>query len=295
MTDPHAPSPAPRPATPPPAWAPPPGWAVLTPPPPPRPRALPDVPPAGVRWGLPDAAIVIGIFPVTIGLSFLYLVLRLPAAEGPFTFISGLGSYLLVAAAVIVISRRRGLGRLARDFGLAFRPIDLAIGLGIAVLAKIVQVFVAGFVIAGTGHAPTRSNVSFGHDPTWIIINGFLVGSLVAPVVEELVFRGLLLRAIRNAFLRGRRRAPHPQPAPAEVRSRATALAIVLSAAIFSAGHLYETVGDLSLFLSIAFSLFAVGVLHAWVTVVTGRLGAAIVSHVLFNAFGVAIALALVR
>lgn len=289
MTEPQPPSSSP------PSASPPPGWAVVAPPPPPRPRALPDAPPPGIRWGLPDAAIVIGIFLVTIGLSFLYLVLHLPAAQGPFTLVDALASYLLVAVAVIVISRRRGLGRLARDFGLAFRPIDLAIGLGIAALAKVVQVVVALFVIAGTGHAPTRSNVSFGHDPTWIIINGFLVGSIVAPVVEELVFRGLLLRAIRNAFLRGRRRAPHPQPAAAKVRSRATALAIVLSAAIFSAGHLYETVGDLSLFLSIAFSLFAVGVLHAWVTVATGRLGAAIVSHVLFNTFGIAIALALVH
>jgi membrane protease YdiL (CAAX protease family) len=294
VTEPQPPS-TPRRASPPPAWAPPPGWAVVAPPPPPRPRALPDAPPAGVRWGVPDAAIVIAIFPVTIGLSLLYLVLRLPASSGLFSFVGALASYLLIAAAVIVVSHRRGLGRLSRDFGLSFRPIDLAIGLGIAALAKVVQIVVAIFVVAATGHAPTRSNVSFGHDPMWIIINGFLIGSLLAPVVEELVFRGLLLRAIRNAFLRGRRKAPHPQPADVAVRSRATALAIVLSAAVFSAGHLYETVGDLSLFLSLAFSLFAVGVLHAWVTVVTGRLGAAIVSHVLFNAFGVAIALALTR
>lgn len=307
MTDPQLPPDAP-PMPPPGAWGPPPAgrpplpppvapWvgAVASAPTAPRPRALPDEPPAGVRWGLPDAAVVLAVFAVTIGLSLLYLVVHLPASQGPFDLISATISYGLVAAAVVLISRRRGLRSLAEDFGLRIRPIDLALGLGVAVAGKIVQVMVGLSVFAATGHTPTRSNVSFGHDPFWIAVNGFLIGSLVAPVVEELVFRGVLLRAIRNAILRGRRRAPHPQPAEPRIRSRASVLAIVISAAIFSAGHLYETVGDLSLFLTILFSLFAVGVLHAVVTVLTGRLGAAIVAHVLFNASGVALALALAR
>ena len=192
-----------------PTFPPPPHYAVVPPPPyasplyAPPPRRPPVEVPAGVRWGLPDAAVVLGLFVVALGLGLLYLVLRLPATFNVFQLVFAVVAYGALFAAVVVISRRRGLRSLAADFGLAFRPIDLAIGLGVAVLAKIFLVVSGLIAIAITGSIPRSGNVSFGHDPLWIVINGFLVASLVAPFVEELVFRGLLLRAVRYAVLRG--------------------------------------------------------------------------------------------
>lgn len=243
----------------------------------------PVVPPAGVRWGLPDAAVVLGLIVVSLGLGMLYLFLRLPATFNVFELVFALASYGVLFAALVVISRRRGLRRLAADFGFTFRPIDLAIGLGIAVLAKIFTAISGVIAFAITGSHPRSGNVDFGHDPLWIVINGFLVASLVAPVVEELVFRGLVLRAIRYAVLRGPRRNPRPQPAPEAVRRRAIVVSLLVSAVLFSAFHVHETFTDPPLLIGLGLSIFGVGMLHGWVAIATGRLGPSIVSHVLFN------------
>lgn len=275
-----------------PTFAPPPNYAAV-PSAPYAPRAArpPVEVPAGVRWGLPDAAIVLGVFVVALVLGVVYLLLRLPATFNVFELVFALVTYGAVFASVLVISRRRGLRSLAADFGLAFRPVDLAIGLGIAVLGKIFVVLSAGVAFAITGSLPHSSNVSFGHDPLWIVINGFLVGSLVAPFVEELVFRGLLLRAVRYAVLRGPRSGPRPQPAPVAVRRWAIAIALLVSAGLFSAFHVHETFTDPPLLIGLGLGFVGVGLLHGWVTIATGRLGPAIVSHVIFNGSAVLVVL----
>jgi len=258
----------------------PPGFAPAYTPLPARP---PVEPPPGVRWGLPDAAVVLGLAVVALVLGVVYLLLRLPATFNVFELVFAVATYGTLLAVIVVISRRRGLRSLAADFGVAFRPIDLAIGLGVAVLGKIFVAISGLIAVAITGSIPRSGNVSFGHDPLWIVINGFLVASLLAPVVEELMFRGLLLRAVRYAVLRGLRRRPRPQPAPEGVRQRAVVISLLVSAVLFSAFHVHETFTDPPLLISLGLGFVGVGLLHGWVTIATGRLGAAIVSHVLFN------------
>ena len=271
------------------------------PPPPtglPAPGAAPTnatiVAPVGVRWGLPDAALLLALVPATLGLQLLYRMSGLPIAQ-PAPFIVSLGSYLVLLAAIVVISRRRGPGSLARDFGLRFRPVDLAIGLGIAIAGRVLGLIYAVAVTLVLGAPPRHSNVDFGSDPLWIVIDGVLVGSLLAPVVEELMMRGVLLRAIRNRIVRGPRSAPHPQPAGPGVQRRAIVASVLISSAVFMVLHLHEALDDLSLFVALALTTFTVGMLHAVITVVTGRLGPAIVSHVLINGSAVAIILATLK
>lgn len=243
----------------------------------------PVVPPPGVRWGLPDAAIVLGLIVAALGLGVLYLVLRLPASFNVYELVFAVVSYGALFAALVIISRRRGLRSLAADFGLAFRPIDLAIGLGVAVIGKI-WLFISALIAFAITGTPARSgNVDFGTDPIWIAINGLVVGSLVAPIVEELVFRGLVLRAVRYAVLRGPRRSPRPQPAPQAVQRRAVAVSLLVSALLFSAFHVHETFADPTLLIALGLAIFGQGLLHGWVAIATRRLGASIVSHVLFN------------
>lgn len=244
-----------------------------------------------MRWGLPDAAAVLALLVVSLALGALYLILRLPATFSVFELVFALVSYGALFAAVVLISRRRGLRRLAADLGLAFRPVDLAIGLGIAVLGKIWLLISALIAVAITGALPRSGNVDFGTDPLWITINGLLVGSLIAPFVEELVFRGLVLRAVRYAVLRGPRRNPRPQPAPEAVRRRAVAISLLISAVLFSAFHVHETFTDPSLLIGLGLSIFGLGLLHGWVTIATGRLGSSIVSHMLFNGSAVVVVL----
>lgn len=271
-----------------PTFAPPANFVILPPPRfapvyAPRPARPPVEPPPGVRWGLPDAAVVLGLAVVALALGVVYLLLRLPTTFHVFELVFAVATYGAILGVIVVISLRRGLRSLAADFGLAFRPIDLAIGLGIAVLGKIFVLVSAGIAFAITGSLPRSGNVSFGHDPLWIVINGFLVASLLAPFVEELMFRGVLLRAVRYAVLRGPRSRPRPQPAPAAVRRRAVAISLLVSAVLFSAFHVHETFTDPPLLIGLGLGFVGVGLLHGWVTIATGRLGAAIVSHVLFN------------
>ena len=249
----------------------------------PKPRRPPEQPPVGVRWGLPDAAVVLGLFAVVVLLGYGYLLLRLPAKQGPFELVFGVIAYGLLVAALVVISRRRGLKSLRADFGLWFRPVDLAIGLGIGILVRILSVIEGLIVVAIAGKGPTRGNVDFGTDPLWIILNGFVIAALVAPVVEELVFRGLVLRAVRWAVLRGRRSSPRAQPASAPIRNGAAVLAVAVSALLFAAAHLYESIGDPILLIVLGLFTVTAGVLHGLITIATGRLGPAIIAHVVVN------------
>ena len=243
------------------------------------------VPP--VRWGVLAAVIVFLLTPVYLLLVFGYSALRLPGDPLVLSFGLGLLFYGVLVAALIVISRGYGLRSLRADFGFAFRPVDIPIGIGIAILGKMLTlVFTLAVFVIG-GELPKSGNLDLGDDPLTIVLLGLVLGTLVAPLVEELVFRGLILRAVRYRVLRGRRAHPYPQPAPQNVQLRAVMLAILISSAAFAVLHLYQAPGDPALFAVLALGTFTVGLLHGVITVVTGRLGAAIVSHVVFNGSGV--------
>ena len=83
---------------------------------------------------------------------------------------------------------------------------------------------------------------------------------VLAPVTEELIFRGVLLRAILH---RGR------------------VLAMVVSAAVFSAIHVLGlgTEQILASAVVVLPPIFILGVLLAWITIRSGRLGPAIFIH----------------
>jgi membrane protease YdiL (CAAX protease family) len=87
---------------------------------------------------------------------------------------------------------------------------------------------------------------------------------VVAPITEELTFRGVLLKVFEK---RGRR------------------VTIVLTSLVFAAFHMLGLPGDQFLrAAAIVFpTIFIVGVVLAWVTLRTGRLGPAIFIHSGFN------------
>ena len=240
------------------------------------------VPPAAVRWGLPDAAAVLALFPVVLGLGFGYLALFPVSTAEPFTFLHALFSYLLLGGAIVFVSMRRGQRSLRADFGLALRWYDIPIGIGLAVFCKMAALVYGIIATLVTGELPKTPNVSIDHTPIGILLTGLLVGTLLAPLVEELLFRGLILRSTRYAILRGRRRA-RPQPAPRGIQARAAVVAVLVNSAIFAAVHLWQAPNDPALFISLALTTMTLGVVNSVIVVVTGRLGAAIVSHVAFN------------
>ncbi len=101
-------------------------------------------------------------------------------------------------------------------------------------------------------------------DSAAILAGVILVTVVVAPAVEELIFRGVLLRALEH-------------------RSRATV--IILTSLVFAAFHLAGL--DPDTFLESAAvvlpQLFIVGAILAWLTLREKRLGPAIMLHSGFN------------
>ena len=161
----------------------------------------------------------------------------------------------------------KGVGSVVRDYGLALRPwpdIPLGIVAGVAsqyLLVPVVEAPLLPFVhhlYTRLGHpAQSLTGVAFG---TGLVVLAVLV-CVGSPVVEELFFRGLLLRSLLGTFDQiGPRLGP--------------ALSIVVTALVFALVH-FEALQ----FLGLAGFGVVLGVL-AWRT---GRLGPSIVAHMTFN------------
>ncbi len=181
-----------------------------------------------------------------------------------------LGSVVLASN---VASRRRSAlaARLVRDYGLRLRPwpdipLGLAAGLGAQfVLVPLLELPLAPFVphLFHRLGDPARQLTTAVKGPGLVVL-GLLV-CLGSPLVEELFFRGLLLRSI-GGRLAGPARVPRGLVGP---------LAVLVTSVVFGLVH-FEA---LQLIWLVGFGA-VVGTL-AWRT---GRLGPGIVAHVTFNA-----------
>lgn len=215
----------------------------------------------GQRWRLTVAtvgfavtAILVVVFPAGI---------RLPTPVAP------LGGYLVVWLPLLVSILVIRLDRSRRDTGpVAVRwrlhPIDLlwgaAIGLLLRIVVSVLEIAVYGALPATAGGAvPLGSAAQIA---TFVI--GFLAVTVVAPAVEEGFFRGTLLPALIGS-LGGRRWTP-----------------VVISAIAFAGLHLL-TVSSAPQALVVGLGTFLVGLCTAAVAVLTGRLGPALIAHIVFN------------
>lgn len=242
------------------------------------------LPSSRVRWGWRDVFVGLAAFILSILLSMVVLAL-VPIdlddvdAVGIFSLGSAVLGYAAITSAVVIASRRRGLGTLAADFGLRFRPVDVPIGLAIGIGAQLVGYALTVAAVTATNHTPESGNLALSPSPLWIVLNGFLVAVVIAPFVEELFFRGLVLRAAHNRVLRR----------GGTVR-RAVVTATWASALSFAALHLYQS-PDVTLLIILGGTTLFIGLVNSRVTLSTGRLGAAIIAHAFFNGSSVVLTL----
>lgn len=218
-----------------------------------------------VGWGLPDAALVYvaGLVGATIALVAAAAVTD-AGADGEVTagvlVVGFAGQLAAQVAALAWVSRRKGRGSFAADFGLALDPRDwwavpsgvgLQIGLGVLLL-PIVE-------LAGREE---QSVVEDLQDASGLAVVGLAVfAAVLAPVVEELVFRGLLLRAL--------------------LRRMDVTGAVVVSSLAFALVHV---IGDPSVgSLAVVPGLLGVGMVAAVLAVRSGSLSQPILLHVGFN------------
>lgn len=209
-------------------------------------------------WGMGDAAVgfVAAIVLSNVGLG-LWLVLTGAGEIGLGALAAGqVGLWAGFLGAPLWASRRKGSGSLAADFGLSLRGSDawgLAIGaacqlLAVPALYFVIQQFTGELDIDG----PARALAGRAHGPAFLVLAALVV--FVAPVVEELFYRGLMLRSAERRY--------------------GTTAAVIGSSAVFGASH----------FQLVQFpALFGFGVVLAVLAVRTGRLGASIATHAAFN------------
>jgi membrane protease YdiL (CAAX protease family) len=175
------------------------------------------------------------------------------------------GLWVALVAAAVLASRRHGTGSLARDLGLRIgRWWDLVVGaaVGLGCQYGLIPLLYLPFERADPTLAqriaqPAQTDTGSAHTVGALIV--LLVFLAVgAPLVEELFFRGLLLRGLAGRL-----------PAP---------VAVVVTGLLFALAH-FEAVQ----FAGLALFGVVLGVL-AWRS---GRLGPSVAAHAAFNAAAV--------
>ena len=174
--------------------------------------------------------------------------------------------------------RRHGTGSLVVDLGLTFRWADLWIGV-LAGLGLRIGVVIIGVIAASITHYQGGASSNLPVEltaGTGMLVTTAVAVTLIAPVVEELFFRGLLLRSALESL---NRRAYRPRLSKPTTRIH---IAVLISAGLFAVIHLSEA--DDAFSASVLFlSLMLVGWVNARLTLWSNRLGPAIVSHAVFN------------
>jgi membrane protease YdiL (CAAX protease family) len=241
-------------------------YGPVTSPGPATPQRLsaPMVPIEAGLWGL----VAITVLMVGLGLVASVVATHLPVIPAVILVTAAL--YGPMAWYCLYASRRWATGHLDVDYGLRFRPVDLAIGVAAAVGA--VQVERILFAIIDALGVPVTSNTSaLDHtSDRALYVTLAAVAVVAAPVVEELFFRGLLLSALRSRL--------------------SVPMAITVQAVLFGAYHAAPVYGWGNVGLVII--LAGVGATFGVTAQLTRRLGPGMVAHALLNAVVFAVLLA---
>ncbi|MFZ9863212.1 MAG: CPBP family intramembrane glutamic endopeptidase [Ilumatobacteraceae bacterium] len=179
------------------------------------------------------------------------------------TALAALTLWFAFIVATVIVSRRFGSGRFADDLRLSFRPIDM-IGLPLGVVSQLALVPALYWPLRqlwpetfATDRLSERAQELWDRaEGRWVIVL-MLIVAVGAPLVEEIVYRGLIQQALQSRLN--------------------DVVAVVVAAAFFAFVHLQ----------AIEFpGLFLFGLVLGTCFMRTGRLGMGILAHVGFNAVG---------
>jgi membrane protease YdiL (CAAX protease family) len=222
---------------------------------------------ARVRWGLPDVALA---WLAGVLLSLFALPFGEPGADAsdqPIRYylaaiiLQNLGTVLWL----ILVSKRKGQGSLGRDFGLVW-PFErlkakaaagwLAAGIGLSIAGNLLLAPIEA-VVDLDEPAQEVSRVIERSGTAGRVLMGLAV-VLVAPPVEELLFRGALLRSLQRRW--------------------SAAVAIFASAFLFAAIHLVDPGARFVLP-----ALLLMGLVSGYQAVKRGDLARSVLLHSGFN------------
>lgn len=222
--------------------------------------------PRAPRWGVGDflLGLVVGL---TLSSIFASLWLSLTgekqlslAGQG----FSQIGLWTGMVGSVVFASRRKGAGNLGEDFGFRARWSDIGLGAGVAVVVQLVVLPGLAYLLRPLlgqpeVSGPVKDLLDQASGPAFLgLVASVAVG---APLVEELFFRGLLLRSLQRRLGDG--------------------WAVALSAITFGLAHASNMPADGVVLVVVSLTVF--GAVLAVVALRTGRLGPGMVAHGLFN------------
>ena len=200
---------------------------------------------------------VIGAFAAAVTAAFL-------PGQGEGLLVLLVGQYAGHFVTIRHLARRKGLD--LEELGLVVHPADgVAVLLGVALQFGLLVLFAPFAQLLGV-EEPSQAIGDLLAASEGLAVRALLVVmiALVVPVIEETMFRGILLRAVTV------RRGPQ--------------VALVTSAAVFAFFHLLGITGDVLRSAALVLpQLFIVGVVLARLTQRRGRLGPAIFTHAGFN------------
>ena len=161
---------------------------------------------------------------------------------------------------LVVVSRRKGRGSLRGDFGLVVHARDVWLvvaGIGLEIALALMVLPISDLV--QNQRQGVVKDLESAHGLHLALLA--LFAGLIAPVCEELLFRGLLLRALRRRF--------------------SPVVAVAVSALVFALAHpaLDPTWGTFV----IVPALFGMGLVSGAVAVRRGDLSVSIMLHIGFN------------
>ena len=227
----------------------------------------PAAPRTGVRWGLPDVALtwLAGLIGAVVLGAVAVAALGVPeddVADDIGVFLTSIvGQTAVVVGVLALVSRSKGRGSLRRDFGLTVRLRDagwLAAGVGLQIALGLALYPLAQLY----DRDDSQTVVDLLEDasgPGLVLFAAAVV--VLAPLSEELLFRGALLRAL--------------------MRRLTPAWAIFVSALVFALVH---PLGDPEVGSVIVVpAILTLGVVSGYLATRSGDLSRSIMLHAGFN------------
>lgn len=180
------------------------------------------------------------------------------------TAVSAAAMWSVFSLFLRMLSRGIGSGSFRHDFGFAFRLSDLWLGVPIGVFSQFVLANIVNWPLSkvfpdhfSPDEVERRARELSDSAPgAWFLLLVFVV-VVCAPVIEELIYRGLVQQGLANSL--GRTKA------------------WLIAAALFAAIHLVPVEFP---------GLFVFALVLGWCYRRTDRLGLCIVAHMAFNASG---------
>ena len=231
-----------------------------------RPGARPGplFPARAAWWVVPGAAAGIVLAGVGSGIG---VALTGSAKSATSDLLGEAGLWVAMLATAVLVSSRYGSASLRRDYGLSVKAVDVLWGvLAVAAALAVAQGVLLTF--ANTRYAGSNDQLltqQQGHAVGLVVVS--VIVALGAPFFEELFFRGFLRTALQARF------GAHG--------------AVWLQAAVFGLAHLGEASSKFGN-VSVVLAMFGVGAVLGYTAKLTGRLGAGMVAHCMFNLVAVA-------